>query len=235
MRIAVERGRSVNAALMIGICGEHGGDPASVRFCHELGLDYVSCSPYRVPVARLAAAQAALGRDRRRVATSSPAADRRLSSTAAPRTAPLRNRSSARSASESGNTSTVVVTGWSANARNSSWPSCRVRFATERSTRSPQRSSYGKDGIALMWMPAQTTVPPLRDRRQRLGDELACGGEDDRGVELLRPLADGPARTAPSSRASDWAASSPGRVKAKTRRPSWRASWATMCAAAPKP
>ena len=60
MRIAVERGRQVNDGLTIGICGEHGGDPASVRFCHELGLDYVSCSPYRVPVARLAAAQAVL-------------------------------------------------------------------------------------------------------------------------------------------------------------------------------
>ena len=60
MRIAVERGRSANDGLTIGICGEHGGDPASVRFCHELGLDYVSCSPYRVPVARLAAAQAVL-------------------------------------------------------------------------------------------------------------------------------------------------------------------------------
>ena len=60
MRTAVERGRSVNSALQIGICGEHGGDPASVRFCHDIGLDYVSCSPYRVPVARLAAAQAVL-------------------------------------------------------------------------------------------------------------------------------------------------------------------------------
>ena len=60
MRTAVDRGRSVNHALQIGICGEHGGDPASVRFCHDLGLDYVSCSPYRVPVARLAAAQAVL-------------------------------------------------------------------------------------------------------------------------------------------------------------------------------
>ena len=60
MRIAVEHGRSANAELTIGICGEHGGDPASITFCHELGLDYVSCSPYRVPVARLAAAQAAL-------------------------------------------------------------------------------------------------------------------------------------------------------------------------------
>jgi pyruvate,orthophosphate dikinase len=60
MRIAVERGRAANAGLTIGICGEHGGDPASVTFCHGLGLDYVSCSPYRVPVARLAAAQAVL-------------------------------------------------------------------------------------------------------------------------------------------------------------------------------
>jgi pyruvate, orthophosphate dikinase len=60
MRVAVERGRSVREDLKLGICGEHGGEPASVAFCHELGLDYVSCSPYRVPLARLAAAQAAL-------------------------------------------------------------------------------------------------------------------------------------------------------------------------------
>jgi pyruvate, orthophosphate dikinase len=60
MRIAVERGRGVKPDLKLGICGEHGGEPKSVAFCHELGLDYVSCSPYRVPVARLAAAQAAL-------------------------------------------------------------------------------------------------------------------------------------------------------------------------------
>jgi pyruvate,orthophosphate dikinase len=60
MRIAVERGRSAKEGLKMGICGEHGGEPASVAFCHRLGLDYVSCSPYRVPLARLAAAQAAL-------------------------------------------------------------------------------------------------------------------------------------------------------------------------------
>ena len=60
MRIAVERGRGVKPDLKLGICGEHGGEPKSVAFCHELGLVYVSCSPYRVPVARLAAAQAAL-------------------------------------------------------------------------------------------------------------------------------------------------------------------------------
>jgi len=60
MRIAVERGRRTKPELKLGICGEHGGEPKSVAFCHELGLDYVSCSPYRVPLARLAAAQAAL-------------------------------------------------------------------------------------------------------------------------------------------------------------------------------
>ena len=60
MRIAVERGRSVKDDLKMGICGEHGGEPRSIAFCHELGLDYVSCSPFRVPLARLAAAQAAL-------------------------------------------------------------------------------------------------------------------------------------------------------------------------------
>jgi pyruvate,orthophosphate dikinase len=60
MRLAVERGRSVRDDLKLGICGEHGGEARSVAFCHELGLDYVSCSPYRVPLARLAAAQAAL-------------------------------------------------------------------------------------------------------------------------------------------------------------------------------
>jgi pyruvate,orthophosphate dikinase len=61
VRIATERGRKVRPKLKLGICGEHGGDPASVAFCHEVGLDYVSCSPFRVPIARLAAAQAALG------------------------------------------------------------------------------------------------------------------------------------------------------------------------------
>ena len=60
VRIGTERGRKVKPNLKIGICGEHGGDPASVAFCHEVGLDYVSCSPFRVPVARLAAAQAAI-------------------------------------------------------------------------------------------------------------------------------------------------------------------------------
>jgi pyruvate,orthophosphate dikinase len=62
VRIATERGRKVRPDLKLGICGEHGGDPASVAFCHEIGLDYVSCSPFRVPIARLAAAQAALGK-----------------------------------------------------------------------------------------------------------------------------------------------------------------------------
>jgi pyruvate,orthophosphate dikinase len=61
MRLAVEAGRAANPKLHLGICGEHGGDPRSIALCHEMGLDYVSCSPYRVPIARLAAAHAALG------------------------------------------------------------------------------------------------------------------------------------------------------------------------------
>jgi pyruvate,orthophosphate dikinase len=61
MQQAVTLGRSARADLKIGICGEHGGEPSSVAFCDGLGLDYVSCSPYRVPIARLAAAQAAIG------------------------------------------------------------------------------------------------------------------------------------------------------------------------------
>jgi pyruvate, orthophosphate dikinase len=60
MKIAVEKGRTARPDLKIGICGEHGGEPDSVKFCHKIGLNYVSCSPFRVPVARLAAAQAAL-------------------------------------------------------------------------------------------------------------------------------------------------------------------------------
>ncbi len=65
MRMAVERGRKARKTIKLGICGEHGGEPSSIEFCHQLGLHYVSCSPYRVPVARLAAAQAAL-KDKRR-------------------------------------------------------------------------------------------------------------------------------------------------------------------------
>ncbi|MOA58367.1 Pyruvate, phosphate dikinase [compost metagenome] len=60
MRIAVEKGRATNPELKLGVCGEHGGEPSSIEFCHQLGLNYVSCSPFRVPIARLAAAQAAL-------------------------------------------------------------------------------------------------------------------------------------------------------------------------------
>ncbi|HEV7437331.1 MAG TPA: putative PEP-binding protein, partial [Pseudorhizobium sp.] len=60
IRLAAERGRATRSDLKLGICGEHGGDPASIAFCEEVGLDYVSCSPFRVPIARLAAAQAAI-------------------------------------------------------------------------------------------------------------------------------------------------------------------------------
>jgi pyruvate,orthophosphate dikinase len=62
MKIGIQKGRAARPELKIGICGEHGGDPDSVKFCHKIGLNYVSCSPFRVPIARLAAAQAALGK-----------------------------------------------------------------------------------------------------------------------------------------------------------------------------
>ena len=60
MKIAIAKGQQTRPGIKLGICGEHGGDPDSVKFCHKIGLTYVSCSPYRVPVARLAAAQAAI-------------------------------------------------------------------------------------------------------------------------------------------------------------------------------
>ncbi len=62
MQMGVQRGRSTRPDLKVGICGEHGGDPDTVKFCHKIGLNYVSCSPFRVPIARLAAAQAALAK-----------------------------------------------------------------------------------------------------------------------------------------------------------------------------
>jgi pyruvate,orthophosphate dikinase len=70
MKIAAEKGRAVKKNLKLGICGEHGGDPASVEFCHRIGLDYVSCSPYRIPIARLAAAHAALKKEGREISRS---------------------------------------------------------------------------------------------------------------------------------------------------------------------
>ena len=60
MQMAIDEGREARGALEIGVCGEHGGDPKSIHLCHELGVDYVSCSPFRVPIARLTAAHAAL-------------------------------------------------------------------------------------------------------------------------------------------------------------------------------
>ena len=62
VEMAVQKGRKTRPNLKLGVCGEHGGDPSSIEFCHRVGLDYVSCSPYRVPIARLAAAQAAISR-----------------------------------------------------------------------------------------------------------------------------------------------------------------------------
>jgi pyruvate,orthophosphate dikinase len=71
VKMGIERGRSTRSKLKVGICGEHGGEAKSVKFCHRVGMNYVSCSPYRVPIARLAAAQAAIeekakGKDRKK-------------------------------------------------------------------------------------------------------------------------------------------------------------------------
>jgi pyruvate,orthophosphate dikinase len=63
VRFGIEFGRTTNPKLKVGICGEHGGDPESVKFCHDVGMDYVSCSPYRVPIARLASAQAVIAEE----------------------------------------------------------------------------------------------------------------------------------------------------------------------------
>ena len=74
MTWAIHSGREARPNIKLGICGEHGGDPSSVEFCHKLGLNYVSCSPYRVPIARLAAAQAAVatleGKSKKQTSTS---------------------------------------------------------------------------------------------------------------------------------------------------------------------
>ena len=72
VKIAIEKGRSTRPDIKLGICGEHGGDPDSVKFFHKVGLNYVSCSPFRVPVARLAAAQAAI-EEKRAAAKAAPA------------------------------------------------------------------------------------------------------------------------------------------------------------------
>jgi pyruvate,orthophosphate dikinase len=66
VKMSVEKGKSTNKNLKLGICGEHGGDPSSIEFCHLVGLDYVSCSPFRVPIARLAAAHAAIKNDKKK-------------------------------------------------------------------------------------------------------------------------------------------------------------------------
>src|SRR6266545_1189608 len=156
--------------------------------------------------------------------------------TSAPRTSPRRSLSSASFPCSSGNVSTCVRTGTcGASARNSS-PSRRVRFATERTTRSPQSRSYGNDGMSDMWIPAQTTVPPFATAPSATGTRAPTGAKriaasSSSGGRSSEP----PAHSVPSSRAKFWASVSPGRVNANTRRPCARATCATMCADAPNP
>ena len=106
MRTAIEKGRSTNPDIKLGICGEHGGDPDSVKFCHRLGLSYVSCSPYRVPVARLAAAQAAI--EEKRAAAAKAAAPKNVrgksnAKPAAPKAAAKRAGSAAKKTNATNN------------------------------------------------------------------------------------------------------------------------------------
>ena len=97
--------------------------------------------------------------------------------TAAPRIRPVRSRSSASSARSSGKTAVSVRTGSSATSARSSSPSRRVRFATDRTARSPQRSSYGNDGMSLMWIPAHTTVPPFASAARATGTSSPAGAK----------------------------------------------------------
>src|SRR5262245_22478071 len=155
---------------------------------------------------------------------------------AEPSMSALRSRARASFVSSSGNTSTCVFTGIrGARARNST-PSSRVRFATERRTRSSQRSSYGKPGMSDMWMPAQTIVPPLAVARSAFGTSVPTG------AKMIAPSSssgggssDQPAHSQPSSSANARPSSSPWRTKPNSRRPSWRATCAMMWADAPKP
>jgi pyruvate,orthophosphate dikinase len=100
MRIAIEDGRRTKPDLKLGICGEHGGDPNSVEFCDAVGLDYVSCSPYRLPIARLAAAQAALKRRASEGAMARKAAKKKVAKKKAParKKAPAKRKAVARKA-----------------------------------------------------------------------------------------------------------------------------------------
>jgi pyruvate,orthophosphate dikinase len=77
IKLAIERGRATRPGLKVGICGEHGGEGESVKFCHRVGMNYVSCSPFRVPIARLAAAQAAVADKAKGAAKGKPAAKRK--------------------------------------------------------------------------------------------------------------------------------------------------------------
>jgi len=122
LRIAVEGGRRTRPNLKLGICGEHGGDPSSVAFCHEIGLDYVSCSPYRLPIARLAAAQAAL---RERAAAPARKAPRSARAGAKPRKA----------AASARRTKAVVA----AHPARAARASVEVRRPARKAARKPER------------------------------------------------------------------------------------------------
>src|SRR5919201_1600848 len=151
----------------------------------------------------------------------------RRSSTAAPRMCPVRSRSSASFASSSGNTSTSVRIGTCGASARSSSPSRRVRFATDRMTRSPQSKSYGNCGMSLMWIPAQTTAPALRTARNASGTSAPTGAKMIAASSSTGGGCDDPpAQSTPSDRANSCPSGSSSRVNANTRRPWCRATWA---------
>ena len=96
VEMGVKGGRSTRPKLKIGICGEHGGDPASVKFCHRIGLDYVSCSPFRVPIARFAAAQAAIETPRKKAAAKKKAAKKKVTKKKVVKKAALKKKAKAK-------------------------------------------------------------------------------------------------------------------------------------------
>jgi len=96
IQLAVEEGRSTRPDIHLGVCGEHGGDPASINFFNRVGLDYVSCSPYRVPIARLAAAQATINLEKEQKAAKKPAAKKTVKKAATAKKAAAAKKTTAK-------------------------------------------------------------------------------------------------------------------------------------------
>jgi pyruvate,orthophosphate dikinase len=167
VRMACERGRQARADLHLGVCGEHGGDPDSIDFFDRVGLDYVSCSPYRVPVARLAAARAAMARQSEAAAGRQPAASQRSTAVKARRRPAAASPARAAVASRSRATAAAARSRTAAAARGTGVPSPtrsaagRTRPAAPASTRRPARKAASRRSGAV---PAKTRGAAARGR-----------------------------------------------------------------------